>query len=115
VERYHACRGAQVLIEALKPHLEVPSLPDIDAPVRQCHRYLSKRLHQIDYPYALAHDLPIGSGEIESAHRYVAQKRLKLPGAWWSPANADHMLALRINRANRQWNAYWASDLKRAA
>jgi hypothetical protein len=27
--------------------------------------------------------LPIGSGEIESAHRYVAQQRLKRPGAWW--------------------------------
>jgi hypothetical protein len=26
---------------------------------------------------------PIGSGEIESTHRYIVQQRLKLPGAWW--------------------------------
>ncbi|MBN8464503.1 MAG: hypothetical protein J0M01_17085, partial [Dechloromonas sp.] len=33
---------------------------------------------------------------------------LKRPGAWWRAANAEHMLALRLNRANRQWLAYWA-------
>jgi len=106
---------AQEVIQALTPHLEAPSVADIDAPVRQCHRYLSKRLHQIDYQHALANDLPIGSGEIESAHRYVAQKRLKLPGAWWLAANADHMLALRLNRFNKRWNQYWTQDVKLAA
>lgn len=107
--------GAQEVIQALKPHLEAPSIVDIDAPVRQCHRYLSNRPHQMDYQHALANDLPIGSGEIESAHRYVAQKRLKLPGAWWLIANADHMLALRINRFNGRWGQYWAQDMKLAA
>ena len=29
--------------------------------------------------------LPIGSGEIESAHKYIPQKRLKIPGATWHP------------------------------
>ena len=102
-------------IQALTPDLEAPSVADIDAPVRQCHRYLSNRLHQIDYQHALANDLPIGSGEIESAHRYVAQKRLKLPGAWWLAANAEHMLALRLNRFNKRWDQYWAQDAKLAA
>lgn len=33
---------------------------------------------------AIARELPIiGSGEIESAHRYIARQRLKRPGAWW--------------------------------
>ena len=48
-------------------------------------------------------------GEIESAHRYVAQKRLKLPGAWWLVEHAEHMLALKINRLNGDWDAYWAA------
>jgi hypothetical protein len=51
--------------------------------------------------------LPIGSGEIESAHRYLVQQRLKRPGAWWRPHNAEYMLALRLNRANRRWQHYW--------
>ena len=61
------------------------------------------------YREALAEGLPIGSGEIESAHRYVAQKRLKLPGAWWRVENAERMLALRINRLNGDGEAYWAA------
>jgi len=53
--------------------------------------------------------LPIGSGEIESAHRYIIQERLKITGAWWKEENAADMLALRINRANRNWESYWNS------
>ncbi len=58
--------------------------------------------------------LPIGSGEIESAHRYVIQERLKLPGAWWKAENVDSMLALRVVRANDQWDEYW-DNLPQAA
>lgn len=101
-------RRASELMQTLRPHLEPTSLADEDAPVRQCHRYLSHRLHQLDYQSALANDLPIGSGEIESAHRYVVQQRLKRPGSWWRAANAEHMLALRLNRANNRWGEYWA-------
>ena len=67
-------------------------MADADAPVRACHRYLSNRLDHLDYQGALATGLPIGSGEIESAHRYVVQQRLKRPGAWWTPDNAEAML-----------------------
>ncbi len=59
------------------------------------------------YREALAEGLPIGSGKSKDAHRYVAQKRLKLPGAWWLVEHAEHMLALRINRLNGGWAAYW--------
>ena len=70
----------------------------------------------MNYRRALAEGLPIGSGEIESAHRYVAQQRLKRPGAWWRVEHAEHMLALRINRINGDWDAYWkALALQRAA
>ena len=103
------------VLQALQPHLEEANIADSEAPIRQCHRYLSHRLNQLDYQGALAQELPIGSGEIESAHRYIVQKRLKLPGAWWRSENAEHMLALRLNRANGRWNAYWAADLKQAA
>ncbi|NOT11058.1 MAG: hypothetical protein HOP23_04355 [Methylococcaceae bacterium] len=46
-------------------------MPDSKASVRSCHRYLSRRMDQLDYPDALTNNLPIGSGEIESAHRYL--------------------------------------------
>jgi hypothetical protein len=103
------------VLAALSEALEPASVPDADAPVRACHRYLSNRLDHLDYQGALAQGLPIGSGEIESAHRYVVQQRLKRPGAWWTPDNAEAMLALRITRANGQWSGYWQDDLKQAA
>jgi hypothetical protein len=103
------------LLQALRPHLEEAGVADGEAPVRQCHRYLSQRADQLHYQRAIERGLPIGSGEIESAHRYIFQQRLKRPGAWWRATNAEHILALRLNRANRQWNAYWADDLKNAA
>ena len=37
--------------------------------------------------------LPIGPGEIESSHRYIPQKRLKIPGATWHPNMINPMLA----------------------
>lgn len=108
-------RRADALIQTLQAHLEADAVQDAEAPVRRCHRYLRQRRQQLDYQGAIARDLPIGSGEIESAHRYIVQQRLKRPGAWWRAANAEHMLALRLNRANRQWQAYWAEGAKLAA
>lgn len=93
---------------ALAPYLEALEVPDKAAPVRCCSRYLTNRPGQFDYQQALAAGLPIGSGEIESAHRYVIQQRLKLAGAWWTEDTAADMLALRTLRANGEWNQYWA-------
>jgi len=57
---------------------------------------------------ALERGLPIGSGEIESGHKSVLQRRLKLSGAWWKLENAEKMMALRITRANGEWQSYWS-------
>jgi len=99
---------------ALAPHVEAAEVADHAAPVRCCARYLANRPGQFDYHRALAAELPIGSGEIESAHRYVIQQRLKLAGAWWNEDTAGDMLALRTLRANGQWPQYWAA-LEQAA
>lgn len=95
------------VLSALVPFLEPDTLPSEDAPVRGCYRYLTNRPGQFEYRAAIQAGLPIGSGEVESAHRYVIQKRLKLPGAWWTPQNAQAMLNLRVTRANGGWNQYW--------
>lgn len=105
---------AEKVIEALKPHLEPEETEDQNAPVRRFLRYLSNRPGQFDYPGAQDRGLPIGSGEIESAHRYVIQERLKIAGAWWTPENARIMLALRVDRADGYWNRYWDSMSKAA-
>lgn len=97
------------LIALLEKHVEDEDVVDEQAPIRTAHRYFSNRTEQLDYATALEKGLPIGSGLIEGAHRHVLQKRLKLSGAWWERNNLKHMVALRIIRANKQWDDYWDS------
>ena len=70
------------VLKALKPHQEPDAVPDKKAPVRSAYRYLLNRPNYLDYKGTIALDLPIGSGEIESAHRYIIQIRLKRSGSW---------------------------------
>ncbi len=98
---------APEVLAHLRDYVEAEEVDNDHAPVRACFRYLSNRLPLLDYKGALEKDLPIGSGEIESAHRYVIQQRLKVPGAWWQADNVEPMLALRVVRANGDWDQYW--------
>src|SRR5882724_2753625 len=47
-----------------------------EAPIRSAHGYMSQRQDHMDYAGARATGLPIGSGEVESGHKHVLQKRL---------------------------------------
>lgn len=46
----------------------------------------------------------IGSGPIESAHRYVIHKRMKLSGQRWTVKGAQAMANLRVAYASNQWS-----------
>jgi hypothetical protein len=109
-----ANRWSEVL-DTLRPWREPDHVADEAAPVRACIRYISNRTSALDYHHALAAELPIGSGEIESAHRYIIQTRLKRAGTWWTADNLNNMLALRVLRANREWDAYWTRVNQQAA
>lgn len=101
-------RGAlQKVITTLEPAIEPEGTADEEAPVRNCHRYLTNRLDCLDYSRALALGLPIGSGLIESGHRHVLQARLKKPGIAWLRKHADQIAHLRVLKANRLWATLW--------
>lgn len=103
------------VLDTLRPYVEPHRVAEDDAPVRACSRYLSNRTALLAYQGALAAGLPIGSGEIESAHRYLIQSRLKRAGAWWTLENLENRLALRVLRANREWEDYWSHVNQQAA
>jgi hypothetical protein len=77
-------------LERMKPR-DTPSRQAID----RCCRYLKKHLDRIDYGSHRKGGYPIGSGGIESAHRFICHARLKRSGAWWYVENSNRMLALR--------------------
>jgi len=93
------------VLRSLQAHLEPPNTAE--APVSAAHRDLAERQDCLHYANARASQLPIGSGEIESGHRHVVQRRLKLSGAWWKQTNAQAMLNLRTARANNHWSHHW--------
>lgn len=95
------------VIAELADRIEPASQPEENAPVRAAHRYLTNRSHAMDYAGAIASGLPIGSGMIESAHRHIFQRRLKLPGAAWLRESAESTAHARALRANCGWDAYW--------
>ena len=73
----------------------------------QLSGYLTRFQDAVTYDEFKRQGYPIGSGEIESAHKGKVQVRMKLPGTWWTPANANALLALRLCRANRRWAQHW--------
>jgi hypothetical protein len=99
----------QQVLEELQAHQE-PELKDSagkTSPVRQAFGYIDQRQDHMDYRAALEAGLPIGSGEVESAHRHIVQARLKKAGAWWREPNAQVLLQMRTLRANDLWHDYW--------
>lgn len=66
--------------------------------------YYNSNLERMDYKkYKQIGCGIIGSGAIESAHRTVIQKRMKLSGQRWSKDGAQNMLNLRVINKNHQW------------
>ncbi len=58
-------------------------------------RYYRGNASRMRYDLYRLRGLPCGSGAIESAHRHVLQKRMKLAGQHWAPERADRLASLR--------------------
>ena len=111
-EKLKAGKAKEVL-EEIKIKIDKFKNLKKDNALVKCYFYMKKRMKYFDYKSALEQGLPIGSGEIESAHRYVIQQRLKIPGAWWKKENAIAMINLRIARLNGVLEDYWEEEMKK--
>lgn len=66
--------------------------------------YIDNNRQRMNYPAFIKRKLLIGSGAIESAHRTVIQRRMKLAGQRWSEKGAKNMLNLRTLNMSGYWN-----------
>ena len=82
-------------------------------PVTKCLRYLKGVRQYLAYDAALAAGLPIATGVIEGACRYLVKDRMEKTGARWSLVGAEAVLRLRALRASRDFDAYWAFHVDR--
>ena len=76
-------------------------------PVDKCANYLLKYADLMGYEQALAIGLPISTGVIEGACRYLVRDRMDITGARWSIEGAEAVLRLRALRASGDFEEYW--------
>lgn len=80
--------------------------------VDECATYLCKNRELLTYAEALAAGLPIATGVIEGACRYLVRDRMDKTGARWSLLGAEAVLKLRALRTNGDFDEYWRFHLK---
>lgn len=85
--------------------------------IDKCANYLLKNKAHMRYNEYLAAGLPIGTGVIEGACRYLVKDRMEITGARWELENAEAVLKMRAIRTNGDFEEYWnfhqAEDKKR--
>jgi len=74
--------------------------------VEKCARYLKNYSTYLRYDRAHKDGLPIGTGVIEGACRYLVSDRLDITGARWSLEGAEAILRLRALRASGDFDDY---------
>ena len=70
-----------------------------------------KRTRLMNYAAALRDGLPIATGVIEGACRYLVKDRMDRTGACWSLRGAEAVLQLRALRASGDFDDYWRFHL----
>lgn len=85
--------------------LEMPE--DRRAPIDSCADYLLNNRPYLHYDQYLAAGLPIASGVIEGACRYLVKDRMDKTGARWRLETAEAVLRLRALHASGDFDEYW--------
>lgn len=80
-------------------------------PIARAAQYLVKHTRLLHYDRALADGLPIATGVIEGACRYLVKDRMGRTGARWSLLGAEAVLRLRALRASGHFDDYWQFHL----
>ena len=76
--------------------------------IDKCADYLLKNKAHMRYNEYLADGLPIGTGVIEGACRYLVKDRMEITGARWELENAEAVLKMRAIRTNGDFEEYWS-------
>lgn len=78
--------------------------------LRQVRDYLSTHLEHIQYKAFKKLGLPIGSGMVESACKWLIQQRFKGTGMPWSEDGFNHLLHLRLAWVNHRFDALFSYE-----
>jgi len=105
-------RSGGAIAKSLRAMIKTHALDEKDAkPVLAAAKYLTNNTRLMHYDRALAEGLPIATGVIEGACRYLVQDRMGRTGAVWSAAGAEAVLRLRALRTSGDFDDYWQFHL----
>jgi len=105
-------RGGGAIAKSLRLMIKSHDLDAAAAkPVEKAAGYLVKNTRYLHYDRALAEGLPIATGVIEGACRYLVKDRMGRTGAIWSLIGAEAVLRLRALRASDDFDDYWLFHL----
>jgi hypothetical protein len=113
--RLHTLRqaGGEALLRTLR--WLRPTTAEAKEALRRERNYFRTNRTRLAYPTYAEQGLPIGSGAVESAAKHLVQRRLKRPGARWSPAGAQAILTLSAYRASRPTRSTRSGEHRRQA
>ncbi|WP_448602796.1 ISKra4 family transposase [Thermoleptolyngbya sp.] len=90
--------------------LRYASTPEAAKPkLRQVRNYLKTHQQHLLYRQFKKLGLPIGSGVVESACKWLITQRFKGAGMRWSEPGFDHLLLLRVAWVNQRFEQLFAS------
>lgn len=105
-------RSGGEIAKSLRAMVKTRGLDADDAkPVEEAAAYLVNNTRLLHYDRALADGLPIATGVIEGACRYLVKDRMGRTGAVWSVIGAEAVLRLRALRASGDFDDYWTFHL----
>lgn len=96
-------------------HLDDSARKVMRETIRKVCGYIADRTRTrlMRYADALRDGLPISTGVIEGACRYLVKDRMERTGACWSLVGAEAVLRLRALRASGDFDEYWHFHLAR--
>jgi hypothetical protein len=105
--------GNEVAADILRTMRRLEPGPDKRGIFEDSAAYLKKHRAYMNYSDYIRDGLPIATGVIEGACRYLVKDRMDRTGARWSLAGAEAILRLRSLVTSGDMDAYWAFHLER--
>jgi hypothetical protein len=96
----HEPDGTQQVIAALKSRRK----RDRGQKMKKALAYFEKHLTHMTYVDFDEMNLPVGSGQVESAVRRVVNLRFKAPGSFWKEDNVEQLMHLRAYFKAGRWD-----------
>jgi hypothetical protein len=109
----HCLRHGQAadVFQELYAAATLPDLPDTTRDtLNRVYAYLDKHREHIDYTHLKELGLPIGSGLVESACKWLIQQRFKGVGMRWAEDSFTHLLLLRLAWVNGRFDTCFPSS-----